>query len=207
MRCMKTEARFQFDTVLDTKSTTITEDANGDLIIEGFASDYGQDRDEEAFEPGALDDGLKSYMETNPVLLYNHRFGPGNALMLGQVLEVDNGRINPATGKPGLHFKARVDNAEPGTEARDIYNKVKRGTLRGVSIGGKFYRRWLDGARKIHKADVFEFSLTPVPSNPRGLAAVATKAFGEDQDGPEIDYDAINDALDSFGRGLDVLSR
>lgn len=193
---MKTEARFTFDAILDLKSA-VQETEDGDLIIEGFVSDYDPDRDDEMFEPGALDDGLKAFMGSNPILIYNHRFGPGNALALGQVQEVGK-RDNPATGKEGIWFRARVDKPEPMTEAADVFTKIKRGTLRGISFGGKFYRRFVNGRTKIWKADVMEFSVTPVPANPRALASVAVKAFGEDPDG--LDLDTLNEIADSLDR-------
>lgn len=192
---MITEAKFQFDTVIDTKSVAEDPDT-GDLLIEGWASDYDADRDEEAFVEGAFDEGLKSYLETNPVLLYNHRFGPGNALQLG-VVEMAEKRTMP-NGKQGLWFRARVANAEPGTEARDIYNKVKRGFLKGVSIGGKFYRRMVEGKALIWKADIMEFSLTPVPANPRALAGVAAKAFDDPESETLRVLDEVADRLDAI---------
>ncbi len=193
---MKTEAKFEFDMVLDTKAVSITTDDNGDLYIKGWASDFDEDRDDEQFEPGAFDHGVKAFMETNPVLLYNHRFGPGNALCLGQV-EVMERRPMPS-GKSGMWMEARVDQAEPNTEARQVYNQIKRGTMRGLSVGGKFYRRAVDGVRKIWKADIMEVSVTPVPANPRGLASVGAKAFGDDSD------DGLDEILERMDRTSEV---
>lgn len=196
---MQTEAKFLFDMVLDTKAVSIEQVENGDLYIKGWASDFDPDREDEQFEPGAFDVGVKSFMETNPVLLYNHRFGPANALCLGQV-EVMERRPMP-NGKLGMWMEARVDHAEPNTEARQVYNQIKRGTMRGLSVGGKFYRRMVDGARKIWKADIMEVSVTPVPANPRGLATVGAKAFNDDETDA---YDEILERLDRTSEVFDM---
>lgn len=169
---MKQAAEFQLDVVLGGKAV-VQETADGDLIIEGYASDYDADRQDEFFEPGAVNEGLKAYMESNPILLYHHKTGHA----LGQVIEA---RIDDV----GAWVKARIDKPAPGSWAQDVYQKVKRGTIRGFSIGGRFFRH-LDrksGLTKIYKADIHEISVTPYPINPRTLFGVAQKAFPEDLD-------------------------
>lgn len=180
---MKEQAEFQLDMVLGEKAA-VTVAADGDLIIEGYASDYEADRQDEFFEPGAVNDGLKAFLDTNPILLYHHKSGQA----LGQVIEarVDN---------VGAWIKARVDKPAPGSWAQDVYQKVKRGTIRGFSIGGRFFRRpdQKSGMTKIYKADIHEISVTPYPINPRTLFGVAQKAFS-DEEAP--DYDAMVDKLE-----------
>jgi HK97 family phage prohead protease len=202
LQTMKTEAAFTYDTVIDAKSVKITETDDGDLIVEGWATDFDPDRDDEAFEPGAFDQGVKSYLETNPVLLYNHRFGPSNAVLLGAVEKIERRVMDSKSGKQGMWIRAVVARAEPNTEAADAYNKVKRGMLRGFSFGGKFYRRMVSGATKIWKADIMETSLTPVPANPRALGVVAAKAFSDDdfQTGADPNLEGIEEALDRLDR-------
>ncbi len=169
---MSQQAEFQFDVVLGQKAV-VQEQSNGDLIIEGYASDYEADRQDEFFEAGAVNDGLKAYLESNPILLYHHQ--SGNAL--GQVLEAKIDNV-------GAWVKARIDKPAAGTWAQDVYQKVKRGTIRGFSIGGRFFRRHdqKSGLTKIYKADIHEISVTPYPVNPRTLFGVATKAFGDEPD-------------------------
>lgn len=167
---MKEQAQFQADTALDIKS--ISEDDSGDLFIEGYASDFGIDRQGEAFEDGAFGAGVDAYMERNPVLLYHHQGDKA----LGKVLEWEN--------RPdGAFIKARVDRPAAGSWAEDIFQKIKRGTIKSFSVGGIFHRR--RGANRIHRADIAEVSVTPLPVNPRtqfGLAAAAGKAFGDEPD-------------------------
>jgi len=150
--------------VLDTKAT-VTEVGDGELIIEGYASDFDNDRQDEAFEPGAFDTAIKSFME-NPVLLYHHNFERA----LGRVLELRR-------DAKGLFMRAAIDPPATGSWAEDIYNKVRSGTIKGLSVGGKFFRKQTPAGPKIHRADLMEISVTPMPVNPRTLFAVAGKAF------------------------------
>lgn len=168
---MKTEATFETDAYLDAKSQVSTAD-NGDVIIEGMASDWGVDDQDELFEPGAFKAGIDKFLTTNPALLYHHDGGKA----LGQVLEL---KETPQ----GLHMKARIDAPAAGSWAEDIVNKVKRGTIRGLSVRGKFRRRMgVDGLPRIHEAGLREISVTPLPVNPRTMFAVAAKAFDDDPD-------------------------
>jgi HK97 family phage prohead protease len=161
-------AEFELGVVLDQKAQ-VSETQDGDLLVEGYAADFGVDRQDEIFEPGAFNEGLKAYLDSNPVLLYHHKRG----LALGQVTRA---RID----QKGLWIQARIDAPEPGTFAADVYRKIKKGTLRGFSVGGKFYRRFANGLVRIFKADIHEISVTPQPVNPRTLFAVGQKAFADE---------------------------
>jgi HK97 family phage prohead protease len=167
---LKTEAPFQADFLLDGKAVVTEED--GHLIIEGYAADFEVDREDEAFEPGAFDEGMKAFMASNPILIYHHKYDQA----LGEVLEWEGKAAGP-------WVKARVDKPEPSSPLADVYTKIKNGVIKGFSIGGRFHRRrGEDGQVRIHKCDVAELSVTPLPINPRTLFAVAGKAFGEDPD-------------------------
>lgn len=170
---VKTEAPFQLDFALEAKAT-VTE-SDGATYIEGYASDFGLDRQDEAFENGAFEAGMKSYMESNPVLLYHHKYDQA----LGQIEEFEH-------RKAGLWVKARVDDPEPGTFLADVVRKIKTGTIRGFSVGGRFHRRQTPSGPRIHTADIAEISVTPFPVNPRTLFAVAGKAFGETDELTEL---------------------
>lgn len=163
-------AEFQLDFLLDQKaaSTVITEDENGDLYIEGYAADFEVDRQDEAFEPGAFAAGLKSFMDTNPIMLYHHQYDKA----LGQYVDA---RLD----QKGLWVKGRVDKPAPGSWAEDVVQKIKTGTIRGFSVGGIFKRRVNaeTGRPSIFHCDLAEISVTPFPVNPRTMFAVAGKAF------------------------------
>jgi HK97 family phage prohead protease len=167
---VKTEAPFQLDFLLDGKAAVQEEDDH--LIIEGLAADFGFDRQDEAFEPGAFDEGMKAFMASNPIVCYHHKYDQA----LGEVLEWEKKAEGP-------WVKVRVDKPEPQTPLADVYRKIKSGVIKGFSIGGRFHRRKdATGRTRIHKCDVAELSITPLPINPRTLFAVAGKAFGEDPD-------------------------
>ena len=177
---------------LDTKAVIREED--GDLFIEGFASDFDEDRDGEAFEPGAFDAGVKTFLEQNPVLLYHHDFGKA----LGQVETLEK--------RPGgLWMRARIDKPAGGW-ASDVYEKIRKGTIRGLSVGGKFYRRMTEKGPRIFNVDLIEVSVTPTPANPRTLFAVAGKSFaGQPDPIAEADLKRISDALDRVDATFDRL--
>lgn len=164
-------AEFEFGFTLDGKAVVTEPDDNGHVYIEGLAADFGLDRQDESFEPGAFEAGLKAYMDTNPILVYHHK--PDVAL--GQVTEAN-------ITADGLHVKARVDAPEPGTIIADYVRKIKSGTLRAFSVGGRFHRRMTANGPRIFKCDMHELSITPLPVNPRTLFAVAGKAFEAAED-------------------------
>ena len=171
-------APFEYNFILDGKAVddkpkpTIEELDDGALLIEGYASDFGLDRENEAFEPGAFERGIKSFIETNAPLCYHHK----RDVQLGEVVEAQ-------TDDHGLKIKARIDPTEPGTELRNIWNRIKAGSMKGLSVGGFFRRKLTDKGWRIHDVDLTEISVTPVPVNPRTtFAVVAGKAF----DGVEI---------------------
>ena len=165
---MKTEAEFQLESFIDAKAQ-VTENSDGSITIEGMASDWGVDDQDELFEPGAFKAGIQNFLETNPVLLYHHDGGKA----LGQVLELTE-------NKQGLHMKARIDPPAEGSWAEDVVSKIKRGTIRGLSVAGKFRRRrGPDGRIRIYEAGLREISCTPLPVHPRTVFAVTAKAFTE----------------------------
>lgn len=176
---MKDQAAFTLGVSIDQDAKALTED--GDLLIEGYASDYDTDRHQEAFEPGAFEEGLANFMQ-NPVLLYHHKAD----FQLGVVEEA---RVDAK----GLWIKARLAKPEPQTTAADIFSKVKRGMMKGFSVAGDFYRKQTANGPKIYRADLHEISVTPLPVNPRTLGAVAAKAFPADasQDEKQKALDAV----------------
>lgn len=165
----KTEADFQTDAFLDTKSQ-VHEQPDGSLIIEGLASDWGVDDQDELFEPGAFTKGIDNFLSTNPLLAYHH----DGSKALGQVLSL-------TPDEKGLWMKARIDAPAKNSWAEDVVRKIKSGTIRGLSVAGKFRRRMgADGMPRIHEAGLREISVTPLPVNPRTMFVVAAKAFETD---------------------------
>jgi HK97 family phage prohead protease len=149
-------ADFSLALPLDRTTAAVTEDGDGDLYIAGWASDWKTDRDDERFEPGAFDAALDRFMTTNPIVLWNHEI----AKPLGRVIEA---KIEKARG---LWVRVRLDRATPGSWAASVIEKVRRGTLRAFSVGGRFIRE----GRRIVRADLRELSIVAGPTNPRRCA-------------------------------------
>lgn len=161
-------ADFEGEFVLDAKA--ISEDDNGDLVIEGLAADFNLDDQDEAFEPAAFERGIKAFLENGGPMLYHHRLDEA----LGQWTEA---RLEAN----GLHVKGMIPKPAEGSPLMDVYNKVKRGMIRGLSVGGKFRRReGSDGRPRIFDAGIREISVTPMPVSRSTLFQVATKAFDDD---------------------------
>lgn len=159
-------ADFELGFMLDQKALVEADD-DGTVHIEGYASNFDFDRQDEAFEPGAFEQGIKAYME-NPVLLYHHK--ADTALGKIEEMKIDTN---------GLWVKGIVDAPEPGTMTADYVRKIKNGVIKGFSVGGKFYKRMTGAGARIFKCDLREISVTPLPVNPRTLFAVSTKAFND----------------------------
>lgn len=213
--------QFGFDFMLEGKALAegegvadiVTEDANGDLIIEGWAAVFeGEDRQGENFVDGAFTKGVKAFLEGPATLAYHHK----KDFALGKVLELEE-----RPGK-GLWMKARVDSEiKPHPVLGPIFNQIKKGTLSALSVGGFFKRGLVNGARKIVETDLTEISVTPVPvhTGPR-FAVVAGKALTEALEIPdgvsvEINEDTIRDSdfaeiqwqIESLGRLLKQIGK
>lgn len=187
-------AAFQYDFVLDQKAAKVEEGEDGDLFIEGYASDFGVDRQDEAFEPNAFTDGLKAFMETNPVLLYHHKYDQA----LGQI-------VGARLDENGLWVRARVDKPAVGSWAEDVFNKIKKGTIRAFSVGGRFLRRAGAKGMRIFHCDLGEISVTPFPVNPRTTFAVAAgKAF---ESAPEATTELTDEQLSALAESLEKLGK
>jgi len=189
---MKVEAPFQYDFALDGKAAV--EDLDDHLIVEGYAATFDFDRQDEAFEPGVFEEGMKSFMENNPIVIYHHKYDQA----MGEVLELEHKAAGP-------WVKVRLDKPEPSSPLADVYTKVKKGVIKGFSVGGKFYRRiGQDGRRRIHRADIAELSVTPLPINGGSLFALAGKAFGENDELDELQarLEAVADTFTKIEQSL-----
>lgn len=179
---------FQYDFLPEGKALeaggnapVVSEEDNGDLIIEGYAAVFdGLDREGENFaDLGAtFDRGIKSFLSQQAALCYHHSTGK----CLGSVLD-----LRREEGK-GLKMKARVDGAiRQHPELGTYYEQIKKGTLKGLSIGGFFKRAIIGGVQKITGVDFTEVSVTPVPIHPgTNFAVVAGKALLSDLSVPEV---------------------
>ncbi len=167
--------QFQYDFVLEGKSlgSVVTEEENGDLIIEGYAAVFeGIDRQGENFMPGAFQRGIKSFLGAQSALCFHHK----RDQVLGKVLD-----LHEEEGK-GLKMRARVDGAiRSHPVLGTYYQQIKSGTLNGLSVGGFFKRAMTPEGPRICETDFTEISVTGVPmhTGPR-FEVVAGKALASD---------------------------
>jgi HK97 family phage prohead protease len=199
--------------VEDGSSQIVTEDENGDLIIEGWAAVFeGEDRQGENFADGAFKRGIKSFLNSSATLAFHHKHDHG----IGKVLELDE-----VEGK-GLHMKARVDYQPESSPLRYIYNGIKKGTYNALSVGGFFKRAYEEGKRRIVDTDLTEISVTPVAVHPgTSFGVLAGKALssdlkaGDNVDVPDVpageirqdDYYMIQDCLDTLERVIEKIKQ
>lgn len=132
------------------------------VMIEGIAAAWTQDREDEMFEQGAFDRGIEAFMK-NPILVYSHSKplfettkGPQKLIQIGVVKEL---RKDPERGLLMKAFVRRPPSDEPFLT--HVYNQVKSGEMKGLSVGGKF-RKLLN---KIVSCDLQEVSIAPNPIN------------------------------------------
>lgn len=211
---------FQYDFLLEGKAledgsdaSTISEEENGDLIIEGWAADFtGLDRQDENFIEGAFQRGVKAFLGSQAALCFHHKRDHG----IGKVLDLQE---KTEGDKSGLWMKARVDYQPESSPMRYIYNAVKKGTYNGLSVGGYFKRKLTEAGRKICDVDLTEISITPVPVHPgTSFAVLAGKALEDANipDGMQLpsvpdtirqeDEEQIKWMLESLGRIFDRIS-
>lgn len=166
---------FSYDFLIEGKAvdnepqSTVTELENGDLIIEGYAAVFeGIDREGENFMGGAFQRGIKSFLDGQASLCYHHKHDHA----IGSVLD-----LREEEGK-GLWMRARVDNQPESSPLRWIYNGIKKGSMKGLSVGGFFKRKLTGLGWRIADMDFTEISVTPVPVHPgTNFAVVAGKAL------------------------------
>lgn len=160
--------------ITEGKALEAQELQSGDLELSGYAVVWaGLDASGENFLRGALGKAIPGFLSGPASLAYHHQTGT----VLGKVLSLEEDDY-------GVKLRARVDRQEPGSPLLHLFTAVKRGTLKGLSLGGYFSR----GGRGMGKmiSDVLrisEVSITGVPQHPLTAAqAVEVKAMmGEDR--------------------------
>lgn len=146
---------------------------DGDLVVQGWAVWYGGlDRTMENFSTGALRDAIEQ-TRIRPYglpLCFNHL----KAAVLG--------RVDSLEERPeGVWMKATVFAQDATSPLRFLYDMVKRGGLKGLSVGGFFDRV----GNKIVHADLTEISIASIPTHAmagivttEGKSAELAAAFG-----------------------------
>lgn len=149
---------------------------DGDLYIEGWAADIALDDQDEHFTAKALTDAAADFMASgNTPLLFHHK----TDMQLGEVTLLEPRRRD--NGNLGLWMKARVERpAASHPILSDAYQKIARGTLRGLSVGGRFFGKPSAQGTVLERAKFREISVAPLPVNSTTLASLAAKAFQEE---------------------------
>ena len=150
--------------VLDFDIKAVEPQADGSLLLRGYASTWDVDRDREAVQPSAVKAALAGYL-SNPVLLWQHNA----ARIIGRITKA-------AVDAVGLLVEAVMPPPPSGSEAWHVkaFHDVKHGLYRAFSIGGFFKK---DAGDNIIGMDLMEVSVVSVPANPTALFEVVQKAF------------------------------
>lgn len=155
---------------------------SGDLVLEGYASTWVQDRDGEYVLPTAFDATLPTYLAKNPMLLWQHNFDTP----LGQITAAQ-------VDATGLAVTAWVRQPVEGEEPWKFsaYHDIKSGIVRTFSIGGWFTRDMLGGAMVISEVELWEISVVSVPSNPDSIFEAAVKSLSGERR-PDLSQKAVS---------------
>ena len=145
----------RFTTTLVPNISSLHPAVSGDgLLIAGYASTWNLDKVGDVMNPFALDAAVATFMATNPVLLYAHRL---NLPPVGRIIKAEIHRAK------GLFIEAVIPRARDGTFAAEIWESVKSGLLRALSLGAVFSRRDRGTHNEIYDVPVVnEISLCPV---------------------------------------------
>lgn len=148
--------------------------SKGDLVVSGYASTWGLDRDGECIHPEAFDGSLEAYLKNNPIMLWQH----DQDCPFGSVTKA-------TTDDTGLFIEAVVP--KPADNEPDwlhlAYNKMAQGIVRTFSIGGYMTLMWDTDleAPVIVKIELCEISVVSIPANETSIFTVAVKAIkGQD---------------------------
>lgn len=149
----------------------VTEES-GDLLLEGYASTYVEDRDMESIERGAFDESAPDYLAKNPMLLYQHN----PDWPIGVIQEATSDDV-------GIKVAALVTRPASGELPILVtaYEKTRRGVLRTFSVGGFFWRElrgdFEDPEIVVTKVEWLETSIVSIPANPDSLFRATMKAY------------------------------
>lgn len=152
------QPRFKFQTIRSGNTITDYLDVRFKGYLSTWQSTTPSDRDGDYVLPGAFKDTIELFMR-NPVLLLNH----DKSLIAGVFEQVREDSV-------GLYVEARLSNS-PAAWVKHARFQVVEGNLRALSMGGMF--SYGPDGRGIHKVELYEGSLTPVPSNPDALVRLA----------------------------------
>ncbi len=141
------------------------EEAADDGTIEGYGSTFGGMPDSygDIVVAGAFAESLTRHKAEGsmPLMLWGHNAGD---LPIGQWTEMGEDAV-------GLRVKGVIDMVDP--QGARVHRNLKRGTVRGLSIGYEVIERRDDetrhGVRLLEKLELHEVSVVNFPANRRSL--------------------------------------
>jgi HK97 family phage prohead protease len=135
------------------------------LILTGYAGTWAEDRVLDQINPYALDEAVKKFLASNPVLLWSHKMSlPPIGKILKAVIHRDR----------GVYIEAFMPRPPDGSFAAEVYNAAKSGLVKAFSLGAKWLRSHRKGYPEIVGADIYECSLASVGVNGQTLADSVT---------------------------------
>lgn len=133
------------------KANDVVELQSGDLLLRGIAANYSMDLEDEAFAPGAFKAAISQFLTSgSSPLCFHHK----TDVVLGKVTKLEE------KAGVGLWMEAILTKPPESSPHFWIYEGVRRGILRGLSVAGKFVR---DGQRII-RSSLVEISVTGRPT-------------------------------------------
>lgn len=156
-------------------------------VFEGRLAVYGNvDEGGDVIEPGAFTKTLKEGGGTVPLLWAHDTREP-----IGSLTLTDSPTALLARGKLVLSVG----------KAKEVYDLMRAGVVRGLSIGYRTIKAQMAGdVRRLKELRLFEGSLTPVPMNGEALVT----AVKQQEPGPDLE---VLDAFRNAARDLNDFHR
>jgi HK97 family phage prohead protease len=150
-------------------------DGQRGLLLQGYATRFGEvDQSGEHMTRGALAD-LADCWGAEPIVLFEHGLSELGTRRIGKA-------IDHKIDDQGLHVSVFVPQQPAWTDERarstfsEVYSALKRGVLRGFSVGGTYTR---DAAGAIKRWSMLELSVVSKPCLPSATFAVGAKALAD----------------------------
>ncbi len=167
--------------------------------VDFIASTDALDSYEEVVEQ---DWNLKRFKK-NPVVLFGHQ---SRDLPVGSCTRCE---VVKAGDKMQLECTVKFADAAANPMAEQVWQSVKQGTLRAVSVGFtpgdvRFEKRDGKGVYVLSKNELHEISVVPIPANPEALAKMRSKARAaatdEGSTGPSAQEKADMDLTEALAK-------
>lgn len=170
---VKRDVGERIDALFNIDQTTVKDLGDGAFTATITTSDV--DRSMETIDTSGIN--TDSYMQ-NPVVLYGHDY---SGLPIGKTT-----KLQQFKNKMTATFQLAVKEYPFAATVADL---IKGGYLNAVSIGG-IVRQWSEDYSEIQAMEMVEFSVVPVPANPKALITARSfeKATGKSHEEVAKEY-------------------